>query len=434
MPTLDSDSSPSDHVVSNSAKPSETIDASSSNGKPLSVCPGTYSSPHALWESRTAIFEKLFDPPIDAPPQKELLTKTPSQSRTSMLYNFSKDNILKEQYRDPSNNVRIGKLLEDLDALAGTISYKHCSDDDNDNVIKPVLLVTASVGKIVLKKPISVDTDLKIVGAVTWVGRSSIAIQLHVIHLTRQDGKSNTLDDNVALTANFTFVARDPKSGESVLVNRLSPETEQEKKLYEVTGENDKLRKKKRGERGREVENGEETDRLNALLAEGRIYQGDGINNRDSILIRDTRLENSLVCNPQQRNIHGRILGGFLMHRAFELGYWTAYAFAGLMPSFLEVDHVDFLRPVVVGDFLQLKSCVLYTKLENPERPLIIVEVVSHVTRPELKTSEISNTSYFKFTVHPEAATKNELKLRSVVPSTEEEARQVLERIEAEKS
>ncbi|KAL5731842.1 Acyl-coenzyme A thioesterase 2 [Ranunculus cassubicifolius] len=371
---------------------------------PLSLWPGMYTSSvtNALWEARTNIFEKLFDKQDDdAPPQTELLMKTPSDN-----------SILREQYRDPWNEVRIGKLLEDLDALAGTISYKHCSDDDNTT--RPVLLVTASVDKIALKKPIGVDTDLKIVGAVTWVGRSSIAIQLDVIHLG-----SGSLDDDVALTANFTFVARDSKTGKS------APE--------EMEGL-DKLRKKKRGERGRGLEKGEETDRLNALLAEGRIFcDMPALANRDSILIRDTRLENSLICQPQQRNIHGRIFGGFLMHRAFELAYSTAYAFAGLMPSFLEVDHVDFLRPVDVGDFLRFKSCVLYTELENPEQPLINVEIVAHVTRPELRTSEVSNTFYFTFTIHPDAVSKNGLKIRSVVPATEEEARRVLEGMEAEK-
>ena len=33
---------------------------------------------------------------------------------------------------------------------------------------------------MVLKKPIQVDADLKIVGAVAWVGRSSMEIQLEV--------------------------------------------------------------------------------------------------------------------------------------------------------------------------------------------------------------------------------------------------------------
>jgi hypothetical protein len=31
---------------------------------------------------------------------------------------------MREQYRDPWNEVRIGKLLEDLDALAGAIAVK----------------------------------------------------------------------------------------------------------------------------------------------------------------------------------------------------------------------------------------------------------------------------------------------------------------------
>ena len=43
------------------------------------------------------------------------------------------------------------------------------------------MLVTASVDRIVLKKSISVDKDLKIIGSIIWVGRSSIEIQMEVI-------------------------------------------------------------------------------------------------------------------------------------------------------------------------------------------------------------------------------------------------------------
>ncbi|KAM1458382.1 hypothetical protein ACFX13_036293 [Malus domestica] len=50
--------------------------------------------------------------------------------RVKILCNFSTDYILREQYRDPWNEVRIGKLLEDLDALAKAITIKHCCDDD----------------------------------------------------------------------------------------------------------------------------------------------------------------------------------------------------------------------------------------------------------------------------------------------------------------
>lgn len=45
---------------------------------------------------------------------------------------------------------------------------------------------------------------------------------------------------------------------------------------------------------------------------------------------------------------------------------------------------------------------------------------------------QVSNTFYFTFTVSP-GALENGLKIRNVVPATEEEARQVLERMDAEK-
>ena len=112
------------------------IDAGKSARRPLSLWPGMYHSPvtNALWEARSSIFERMMDAGSggggaatsadEQRPQTELLVKTPAQSRTSIVYKFATDDILREQYRDPWNEVRIGKLLEDLDALAGTIAVK----------------------------------------------------------------------------------------------------------------------------------------------------------------------------------------------------------------------------------------------------------------------------------------------------------------------
>ncbi|KAI3961831.1 hypothetical protein MKW98_022036 [Papaver atlanticum] len=400
-------------VVSTLSSPFE-VDASSLTKKPIFLWPGTYHShvTKALWEARSSV-----DPTYanNALAQSELLTKTPSESRTSIVYNFSIDYILREEYRDPWNGVRIGKLLEDLDALAGTIAVKHCSDECI--LTRPLLLVTASVDKMVLRKPFRVDVDLSISGAVTWVGRSSIEIYFPA-------------SDAVAFIANFTFVARDSKRGKKpdipfgifpgIYMNRLLPESEQEKMLWEEAEAKDKARK---------------GERLKALLAEGRIIcDMPALANRDSILLSDTCHEYSLICQPQQRNTHGRIFGGFLMHKAFELAYSTAYALAGLVPCFVEVEHVDFLRPVDVGDFLRFKSCVLYTKLDNPLQPLINIEVIAHITKPELRTSEVSNSFHFTFSVRNFHTMENEFSNRSVVPATEEEARRILKHMDADKS
>ncbi|KAL8048968.1 hypothetical protein ABFX02_07G102400 [Erythranthe guttata] len=283
---------------------------------------------------------------------------------------------------------------------------------------------------MVLRKPIRVDSDLTIAGAVTWVGRSSMEIQLEV---TQSSQETADTSDAVALTANFTFVARDSNTGKSAIINQIAPETEKEKLVWKEAEERNKLRKKKKGEQKKEI-NDEEMNRLNELLSESRVFcDMPVLADRDSILIKETRLQNSLMCQPQQRNIHGRIFGGFLMRRAFELAFATAYAFAGSSPCFVEVDHVDFLKPVDVGNFLRFNSCVLYTELENPAKPMINVEVVAHVMRPELRSSEVSNKFYFTFTVDSDAV-KNGQGIRNVVPATEEEARRVIERMDAERS
>ncbi|KAK3204724.1 hypothetical protein Dsin_018770 [Dipteronia sinensis] len=283
---------------------------------------------------------------------------------------------------------------------------------------------------MVMKKPILVNTDLEIAGAVTWVGRSSMEIQLEVTQFSQDTPEPS---ESVALVANFTFVGRDAKTGKSAPVSQILPETGQEKLLWEEAEERNKMRKRNKADKQMNIDN-EDKERLNALLAEGRIFcDMPALADRDSILIQDTCHGNSLICQPQQRNIHGRIFGGFLMRKAFELAFSTAYAFAGAAPRFIEVDHVDFFRPVDVGNFLRFKSYVLYTELENPARPLINVEVIAHVTRPELRTSEVSNKFYFTFTIRPEAM-KDGFNIRNVVPATEFEAKRVLERMDAESS
>ena len=61
--------------------------------------------------------------------------------------------------------------MEDLDALAGAIAYKH-TDDGKPNS-SPLTIVTASVDRIDWLKPLDV-CDLRLTGHVTYVGYSSM--------------------------------------------------------------------------------------------------------------------------------------------------------------------------------------------------------------------------------------------------------------------
>lgn len=416
---------PSRHV-SWTMGPSQQPVPSSSGG---TLWPGMYHSPvtAALWQARASIREKDGRNGGGEAPT-EIITRTPSMSRTSVSYGLAGDAILREQYRNPWNGCRIGKLLEDLDALAGTIAMKHCSDDNH--MTRPLLLVTASVDKISMKKPLFVEKDLMMRGAVAWVGRSSMEIRMEII----QPNGGRTEKEDVALVANFTFVARDSETKKAAPVNQLVPETEEEKRLYALGEARNELKKQQR-KQGIPDASKDEVDkqRLKDILFEGRILcDMPALADRDAVLIRHTKLENAIICQPQQRNMHGRIFGGFLMRRAFELAFSTCYVFAGARPLFLEVDHVDFRKPVDVGNLLRFKAYVLYTEVDRVDRPLIHVEVVANVTQPEIRSSEVSNTFHFTFSLDSESLRTRTTPIKKVLPETEEEARGYLARYDAD--
>jgi len=148
-----------------------------------------------------------------------------------------------------------------------------------------------------------------------------------------------------------------------------------------------------------------------------------------SILMSLTSMENSIITQPQNTNTAGRVFGGFLLHKAFDLAHATCYTFSGKYPFFKEVDEVAFKRPVDIGDLIRLKSRVVYTQ-QNP--PLVQVEVKCLIIQPEKASSKVSNTFDFVFGFEDgcgdDLSSASEIKpnpnwsLKEVVASNHEEA------------
>lgn len=354
----------------------------------------------------------------DAPPAK-VQPKRPH--KIEVCYPFSSDRALQEQYRNPWGAVRIGKLLEDLDSMAGTVAYQHC--DDGDSRTRLPLLVTASVDAIKLRTRLDLSKDMHMSGAVVWTGRSAMDIEMQL----RQDGPAPSM---VSL---FTFVARNPVDGRSTPINPLQPQTPEEQRLYD---ERQSVAQARRQERRREkegvTEEGPSKAWAEGLLDKGRILVDmPSLAQPNAMLMSDTALQNTFTCQPQQRNIHGRVFGGFLMRRAYELAFANAYMFAGTRPIFHSVDEVSFVKPVDVGDLLRFRSRVIHTQqpAQLPGTGLIHVEVVATVTQPELVQSHQTNTFYmiFQANIDPsggsQAVAKPAKVLKSVLPATAEEAR-----------
>lgn len=269
--------------------------------------------------------------------------KTPSQSETQVEYPFSSDVLLAESYRSPWNTMRIGRLLEDLDALAGNIAFYHVRrhEEDAEDIVHP-LIVTASVDRIQMRVGHSptMPTDQVLSGRVTYVGTSSMEIRMHC----RSQG-----EEKEWLEAYVTYVTLDPDTKKPMQITPLLPETPQELADFDLGAKRAALKKRRRKQQ-QQVKDAVQKH-AEMLLHEARplLLNMPSLAARDSIQMSATKMQNAMIAQPQFRNLHNRIFGGFLMRRAFELAFANAYVFGGGRPVFKEVDEVSFAAPVDVG-------------------------------------------------------------------------------------
>ena len=360
----------------------------------------------------------------------------PREPRThSAVYVWQSDEEMREMYKSHgSGAVRMGRILEDLDSLAGNIAFFHA--DDDDDTTKTPQLVTASVDRVRLNRPLSLDKDVVLRGEVAFVGTSSMVIRMEA----DDDGavEDATVDDDrtePALAADFTFVARDPETNKSWPVNPLVCVSRRHKeRAQEIQASI--LRKRLRSKKGDAV--------LNETLIKHRTEWVRSIRERaclnqempaltagyNEVMTTQTMAENMFVAQPQQRNLSGRVFGGFLLRRAYELAFANCQLFSGGHPMFVEMSDIDFTLPVNIGDLVRFKCKVLHTVNAEEARcgkPSVYLEVRAIVTNPHKVTSAVANKFFFKFNVAEFAeadgtTTGEPVRLRRVLPESNDEA------------
>mmetsp|Transcript_21946 Transcript_21946/g.46653 ORF Transcript_21946/g.46653 Transcript_21946/m.46653 type:complete len:454 (-) Transcript_21946:101-1462(-) len=404
------------------------------------VDPGQHQTPivDALWKKRAEAKRKQQEaaPSIPEGTARALITKTPEDSFESVTYEFSKpeNSWLADKYRNPWGHVRPGRLFEDLDALAGTIAFEHCRSANP--LDKDLHIVTASVDRIRYMHRPNLEDDLVLSGEVTWVGRSSMEIRMRAKSVWAETPFMESL---------FTFVARDADTGRAVQINPLKVSGPEQTKLFEIGAKRDELRKLAR-KQSKASPSGSTLDQdglqaAHALLEEATplLVMPTQAHGAD-VFLAETKLQNTFLTMPQQRNTAGRIFGGFLMRRAYELALSTAHLFGGRRPIFHELDEVTFKSPVSVGDMVRFESCVLYTSenIDPDGYATIHTEVIASVIKPETRSVVTSNTFNFTFGLSEnvdgsgKSVKGEDIELPRVLPSTRAEAYRILERYMAD--
>jgi len=344
--------------------------------------------------------------------------RPPSESMTKITYDFESDDFLKEQYRNPFGGLRFGKVLEDLDALAGNIAFSHVQDPT-------VNIVTASVDRIRLSGAVDMDRNQQLSGKVTFVGSSSMEIRMQC----KGDG-----EDDPWMEAYFTFVAVDSTTKKPMKIPPLDPQTWLEKDQFEAGQRRANVRKEAR-RKGQNFETAPldpEIEKVAVQLNDdaGPLKNIPSLANPNAMLMEQTRLQNCEIAQPQTANLAHQIFGGFLMRRAFDLAYATTYLFAGCRPRFMEVDQVAFTMPVSVGDLTNFQSQIVYANVHDTitdfhlyqgqaNVPIISVEVQAWVVQPAISSAKLSNKFVYTFAVD------DGTEIRKILPGNMEQARKM---------
>ncbi|KAJ2416246.1 hypothetical protein H4218_002202 [Coemansia sp. IMI 209128] len=351
-------------------------------------------------------------------PKQPLVLKRISDSYTEAYLPFKEDLELREAYINSYGEIRIGKLLEDLDRLAGAIAYKHASDANGE--LAPTVFVTAAVDRIDLKAALSPNRNYRLAGTVTYVGYSSMEICIRV-QAVAEPGEAAELEPN--LVARFTMVGRDKDTGKSSQVNPLLLEDDSQRRLVKISEQIKEFKKTvTQANLYKRPPSEEERLVIHQLWLETNTLLDDGYGPRpvlpdDMVWMGGTTMQSVTVCFPSERNVHNKIFGGYLMRLAHELSFANGSVFTQSRPSYVSLDDFSFQKPVNIGSILKLTSQVVYSE---PENKTFQVAVSADVIDNIRNSTERTNTFYFNFS-SPNG------RVRRVVPRTYKQMMKFLE-------
>lgn len=325
------------------------------------------------------------DPKVDL----SRLVKSPAQTFLRVLLPFATDLNLRQQFVNKWGMLRVGKLLEELDAFAGNIAYKFIEDENG--VAAPIAIVTASFDRLdLLQRPLNAQVDLELRGMVTYAGASSMNID---IDLVRAD------TGTPLIRAASTFVARDRKTNKAVAVPKLRPTTENESRLYEAGKIATESRKRARqASLLRHPPTPEELALVHSLVVEYQGFMREGahgtglqLSKNNSVFPEETQLSTTILTMPQHKNLHGKVFGGFLMRQAFEIAFATGWKLTGDLPRFLAMDDVSFLAPVETGALLTFDARCTYA--QGPPSNVYSVSVAAKMSVPDRLSAALHHGS-----------------------------------------
>ncbi|KAF8556736.1 Thioesterase/thiol ester dehydrase-isomerase [Imleria badia] len=349
------------------------------------------------------------------PSQESLPPRNMHDTYTQINLPFKSSPELFEQYTNAYGGLRTGMLMEHLDSLAGSISYKHMLGPDIETLgrisERGFYVVTASVDRLDMLASLYPVRDIRLSGQVVYTGKSSMEVAVKMEAL-EPDGGEKTL-----MLGRFSMVCRDARTHKAQLVNPLVIQTAEEQALYSM-GKNTQNRRRSLALQSlsRVPPSSEEAAELHQTFLNYGQEDTFGLQS-DKVWMGNTKLEKTMLMFPQERNVHQKIFGGYLMRLAYELGFANSCVFTRSHVSFLSLDNISFRKPVNIGSILRLESQILNAS-DLGELPAVVhVRVQANVV--DVKTGREETTNDFRFTFAKDDGCHG---MPRIVPKTYQEA------------
>ena len=313
---------------------------------------------------------------------------------------IASDAFTKDQYTSSVGSVRLGKLLEDLDALAVNAAFKHCWAEVHargGSETQPLHLVTACVDRIDIVRPLP-RRDLRMSAFVSWTGASSVEVTVQLREAAAATSSAPLLQAAVVMVRLHPTTRRSAAVPQLLLEGapasalaafaagaaaRDVRQTDRASALERVAPLPGELQGMKSlinaSRRARLGAGGQEASQVGCLP---RATLGVGGGGPEDLLpvvaMGQTTSHNVFTTQPQDQNTAGAVFGGLLMRRAYELAQATVLQFlltSGQrhsspqdkaatvpVPRLMAVDDIAFVRPVQVGHLLQVAAQVVATQ------------------------------------------------------------------------
>jgi len=283
-------------------------------------------------------------------------------------------------------NIRYGKLFEVIDSLAGDVGYRHCRG------CKDITIVTASVDGMSISAvdEITTEKDLILQAFLTYVGKSSMEIHVNLIS-----------GDQLIACTQFIMVARHGVNGGAYAIPGLQVTSQADKDEF-VRGQIRAAERKNEARSSLAIvpPKQEEVEMIHQLHLRSKGLKAQKralLMNREGAektrhfkYMKSTLVQSTEIMHAQNRNVHGKVFGGEIMRKSFEVGYITAACFIGKENTrFVAVDDINFMLPVSVGSIMIFTGQITYCA-HTEVVVLVTVEECEAETMERTRTNQLS--------------------------------------------